>query len=144
MRLNTICPGKCNKVFAPAETASVPDAYHVPAALVRVIQKLEDHGVRFARAERAGSGSAEVFRIDSTSTAPREFQQHRERTVFGEYERREITIEPGDVIIEMDQPLARLIFTLLEPRAADGLTNWNVLDPYLRRGELYPIARLVR
>ena len=46
----------------------------------------------------------------------------------------------------MDQPLARLAFTLLEPRSDDGVLNWNVLDECSTRrvrgsGELADSAR---
>jgi len=32
------------------------------------------------------------------------------------------------VVVPVDQPLGRLIFTLLEPRSADGFADWNILD----------------
>jgi hypothetical protein len=47
----------------------------------------------------------------------------------------------------MNQPLAALIFYLLEPESDDGLVNWNVLDQELDRAEkdasaaAYPVYR---
>jgi hypothetical protein len=51
-----------------------------------------------------------------------------------------VTLAPGTVVVAMDQPLARLIFTLLEPRSDDGFVNWNVLDPEIAKGS-FPILR---
>jgi hypothetical protein len=41
----------------------------------------------------------------------------------------------------MDQPLARLIFTLLEPRSDDGLVNWNYFDREIEAGGM-PVVRI--
>jgi hypothetical protein len=133
--------GACSR--RAIETESVPATYHIPAALTPVIEKLTDHGVSMTRVTSAASLPGQRFRIDSTTTAQREFQQHNERTIFGAYEDATVMVEAGDVLIDMDQALARLVFTLLEPRAADGLANWNVLDRALQNAEYYPINRLV-
>jgi hypothetical protein len=41
----------------------------------------------------------------------------------------------------MNQPLARLAFYLMEPRANDGLLTWNFLDDALKGVNVYPILR---
>jgi hypothetical protein len=46
------------------------------------------------------------------------------------------------VVIAMDQPLARLIFTLLEPRSDDGFVNWNYFDRSIEAGSGVPIVRV--
>ena len=38
---------------------------------------------------------------------------------------------PGDFKVDMAQPLANLIFYLLEAQSDDGLLNWNFFDSYL-------------
>jgi hypothetical protein len=37
-------------------------------------------------------------------------------------------VPAGTVVVSLEQPLARLAFTLLEPRSEDGFVNWNVMD----------------
>ena len=51
------------------------------------------------------------------------------------------TIPAGTIVVPMNQPLARLAFTLLEPRSDDGVVNWNVLDEALEKEKTYPIRR---
>ncbi|MDP3774318.1 MAG: hypothetical protein Q8Q85_08630 [Gemmatimonadales bacterium] len=83
----------------------------------------------------------ERFRIDSTWTAERPFQNHRERTALGGYERAQETLPAGTVVVRVDQPLGRLAFYLLEPRSDDGLLDWNLLDGALANARSYPIVR---
>ncbi len=40
----------------------------------------------------------------------------------------------------MTQPLARLAFYLLEPRANDSLATWNLVDEAIAAGR-YPVLR---
>jgi hypothetical protein len=80
--------------------------------------------------------------IDSIADAPREFQGHRERTLFGRYEAVEETLPVGAVLVRTAQPLGRLAFALLEPRSDDGLAAWNFLDPQLKDARVYPILRI--
>jgi hypothetical protein len=82
----------------------------------------------------------EVFRVDSTSVSPRAFQGHQEVEVFGAWESVTRTLPAGTTVVEVSQPLGRLAFYLLEPRADDGLANWGLLDDFIEDGE-YPILR---
>jgi len=42
----------------------------------------------------------------------------------------------------MAQPLAWLIFYLMEPQSDDGLVYWNYFDEYLKKaGVVYPVIK---
>ena len=84
----------------------------------------------------------EAFRIDSVQTAERPFQGHNEQSLFGRYEPGQLTPAPGDMLVRADQPLGRLLFTLVEPQSDDGFANWGFLADRLGAGELYPILRV--
>lgn len=127
--------------FTPSETTRAPAAYLVPAALHGVLDKLADHGVQTRTLERPSTLEVEEFVIDSATTASREFQQHRERTLYGTYRTVRTELPAGTVIVPVVQPLGRLIVALLEPRSDDGLANWNVLDDALENATAYPIVR---
>ncbi len=126
--------------FRPTETERVPTAYLVPAALTTVLEKLAQHGARTTPLPAATQVAAERFRIDSTAVG-REFQGHQERTVWGAWEAVTQTVPGGTLVVPTDQPLGRLLFHLLEPRADDGFVNWNVLDDALVGATHYPILR---
>jgi hypothetical protein len=84
----------------------------------------------------------ERFRIDSTTVAPREFEGRMERTLFGAWEAASVDVPAGTVQVAMEQPLARLIFYLLEPRSDDGLVNWNFFDRAIEGAGRVPVVRI--
>ncbi|CAN5665105.1 M14 family metallopeptidase [soil metagenome] len=127
--------------FRGTEMERVPAAYVLLESSPQILANLEAHGVRSWRLDAPREVQAERFRIDSTSIAPREFQGHRERTVSGAWQPATVTLPAQAVVIDMDQPLARLLFTLLEPRSDDGLVNWNYFDRWIEAGNL-PVVRV--
>lgn len=127
--------------FEGTDYERVPRAYFVPAGLTAVLDRLEAQGVRTSLLAQPLTIEVERFRIDSTWTAERPFQNHRERTVLGGYERAQETLPAGTVVVRVDQPLGRLAFYLLEPRSDDGLLDWNLLDGALANARSYPIVR---
>jgi hypothetical protein len=127
--------------YVPTETTRAPRAYLVPAEQIEVIERLIAHGVQTTPLASARQVRVERFRIDSTRVAEREFQGHRERSLFGAYETVTLDIPAGTLVVPVEQPLGRLAFTLLEPRSSDGFLNWNVLDRRLEGATHYPIMR---
>jgi hypothetical protein len=126
--------------FAGTESERAPAAYYVPPDLVAVVERLAAHGVRMERLEEARTESVEAFVIDSTRVAAQPFQGRRERTVFGAYRSETRTLPAGTWVVEVAQPLGRLAFYLLEPRADDGLLAWGLMDDALAGGT-YPVLR---
>ena len=126
--------------FEPTETAVAPTAYYVLPGNEAALDRLAAHGVRTQRLSEPRSASVERFRIDSTSVAANPFQGHRERTLWGAWVRTREALPVGTVLAPMDQPLARLAFTLLEPRSDDGLGGWAFFDEAIARGD-YPVRR---
>jgi hypothetical protein len=82
--------------------------------------------------------------IDSTSVSQREYQGHKQRSLYGRYEEVEVTLPIGTAVVSVAQPLGRLAFLLIEPRSDDGLVTWNVLDQALEESDAYPILRAMR
>ena len=127
--------------FKATETERTPAAYFVPANLTATLDRLRAHGIVATPLEDDLSTAIEEFRIVTSETAPRPFQNHNERTLKGSWVRSERKLPAGMLRIEMTQPLARLAFYLIEPRSDDGLVNWNFLDEALRDAKTYPIVR---
>ncbi|MGD2070878.1 MAG: M14 family metallopeptidase [Gemmatimonadota bacterium] len=128
--------------FRAAETERAPATYLVPGDLEIVLDRLSAHGVRIERLREEELRGVEVFALDSVATAPREFQGHRERTLFGRWVSVERTVPAGTALVRVDQPLGRLAFYLLEPRSDDGLAAWGILDDALEGVEEYPVLRV--
>jgi hypothetical protein len=128
--------------FRPTVTEVVPSAYIIPNTpeMRDVLAKLRLHGISTAPAR--GSYAVEKFTIDSTRVAGRENEGHKERTTFGSWSAAG-TVSAGDAtIVSMKQPLARLIFLLLEPRSDDGLLDWGFMEQAIAGKTVYPIMRV--
>jgi hypothetical protein len=129
--------------FVVTEWERVPSEYYVPAELREVVDLLGFHGVTTDGLAEAETRVLERFAIDSTTVAAQEFQGRHEREVYGRWEPVTVTLPAGTLVVPVaGQPLARLVFSLLEPRSDDGVVNWNVLDPQLRDPPAhFPILR---
>ncbi len=126
--------------FAATDSETVPARYFVPEELTPALDRLEAHGIATTRLESPRTLTLQVFRIDSTAVSERAFQGHNERELFGEWVSEERTLPAGTTVVDASQPLGRLAFYLLEPRADDGLVDWALLDRWLDGGE-YPVTR---
>jgi hypothetical protein len=128
--------------FQATETETAPAAYLITDPVPAILANLDGHGIRWQRLGAARELHAETFRVDSSTVAVREWQGRRERTVFGAWTPATIQAPATAVLVPMDQPLARVIFTLLEPRSDDGLVNWNFFDRSLDAGTGLPLIRV--
>jgi hypothetical protein len=131
--------------FRITEWETVPQAYFIPAELQGVIGLLADHGVKTIAVHEPPPGvQVQAFHIDSVSTSEREYEGHQAQEVWGGYSRSEAgALAPGTVMVPMDQPLARVAFSLLEPRSDDGLVAWGLVSDLLQPDGTYPILRAV-
>lgn len=125
--------------FEASESERVPTAYLIPSELDVVLDRLSAHGIRTRRIEGDIAMTANEFVIDVSTAAERVFQGHRERTLTGRYRAAQRRVPAGWVLVPMDQPLARLAFTLLEPRSDDGFVAWGLMDAALDGARVYPV-----
>jgi hypothetical protein len=131
--------------FAPTATRRVPAEYIVPTsangAAAIVEQKLREHGVHFERVETVSRRTVEQFALTSARQAEHAFESHRVTSIEGRFERREIEVPAGSLVVSTKQPLGGLVFYLLEPESDDGLTTWNFLDSSLKIGAPHPVLK---
>jgi hypothetical protein len=131
--------------FVATASRRVPREYVVQgsSALVDTVSRaLAAHGIRTERAGATSRRSADVFVIDQVTHAARPFQGHRETSVTGRFERREIEIPSGSLVVRTDQKLGRLVFYLLEPESHDSLATWNLIDGDLASGKIHPVLKV--
>jgi hypothetical protein len=89
----------------------------------------------------------ESFFIEKWNKSPRKFEGHNMVSVEGTFNAREMLAKKGDFIIDMAQPLANLIFYMLEPQSDDGLLSWNFFDQMLKSSNVpfspveYPVFK---
>jgi hypothetical protein len=131
--------------FAATASRRVPREYvvHGNSTLVDAVARaLAAHGVHTERLGATSRQTADVFVIDRMTHAARPFQGHRETSVTGRFERREIEIPSGSLVVKTGQKLGRLAFYLLEPESNDSLATWNLLDADLAPGHDHPVLKI--
>ncbi len=132
-------------VFTPTESIAAPKAYVIAADQKEVIERVRMQGIRSHFVRTDSTVSAQRFLITGVKVNEREYQGHYATSVEGSYESGSVVIPAGSVIVAVDQPLGRLAFSLLEPRADDGFLNWGLVElPEQAADMYYPIWRLVK
>jgi Zinc carboxypeptidase len=137
--------------FEPDLSATVPFGYIFPSELKGVAGKLAEHGIKVTTLAKKEKAEAEQFIITKyTQDQHPSYGGHKMVKVEGEFSRKNITAEAGSYYVDMRQPLAWLIFYMLEPQSDDGLLLWNYFDDYLlqkgvEKGNVpYPVIKLMK
>lgn len=117
--------------FRDTVRATLPRGYIIPAAFARIAEHLKQQGAIVTQATKKQVYTGETFLVEQFSKAPRKFEGHSLASAEGRYQNGEYTVQPGDFLVDLAQPLANLIFYTLEPQSDDGLLTWNFFDEYL-------------
>ncbi len=132
-------------LFSASRSVSIPRAYifRNEDGMKPVIDKLHAHGIAVEELTEPLTDEVESFLIDDVKRSTRAFQGHSEVKLKGRVQKERVSFPAGSIIIRTSQPLAPLIFYLLEAESDDGFVNWNFLDAHLEKGKTYPIYRSI-
>ena len=129
--------------FVPTRSDPVPRAYWIPAAESEVIALLRRHGIEVEPCRWSRVPTMEAFTPDEVR-GQQTFQGVRMRRLSGNWAEQAITLEDArrGYTVSMRQPLARLIFHLLEPESGDGVIAWGMVRGAVEANETTPIRRV--
>ncbi|MFA6455361.1 MAG: M14 family metallopeptidase [Bacteroidota bacterium] len=125
------------------KNAKVPVRYIIPDSLTAVVQLLREHGIQVDTIKEPQQIAVQRFAIRGNKQSEREFQKHKMRSLEGSFESIELPVAAGSFVVQLDQPLSRLAFALLEPESDDGVVAWNLVDKNLGEGKYYPILKVI-
>ena len=132
----------------PDLSIAPPAAYAVPPQWTAIIDKLDAHGIRYMRLDRAATMGAEAYQLDDPAWASKPFEGHlmlRHLTLHAASG--EFTLPAGTLIVPLDQRAANVAIQLLEPQAPDSLLQWGLLDAIFEAkeyGEPRVVEKLAR
>jgi len=141
---------KYHGAFRATVKATMPRGYVIPAQFSQIVELLKKHGVIVDQLNKPKVFTGEVFRIDSLERSQRKFEGHFMSNVTGKFTPTKRKFKNGDYVIDLAQPLANLIFYLLEPQSDDGFVNWNFFDSYLKSHGVnnkpvdYPVFKYIK
>jgi hypothetical protein len=122
----------------PRTFATAPRAGYVvpPAWAARVAEKLDAHGVRYARLAGAlDLADAQAWRAGTIRFAADSFEGRQRPTLDGAWARERQHVGAGALFVPIAQPRARLLMGLLEPAAPDSLVAWGTFNTAFERKE---------
>ena len=126
-------------IVTPVAEIKLPSAYLVPDSLTDVLEILSLQGVRLDTLRESAEVSAEVTILDSATTLTIEDETHvrwATRSVTGT-----ARLEPGDLLVRLDQLPSILVATLLEPGSMWGVSWYKRFEGFVRTGP-FPVLRL--
>lgn len=116
--------------FDATVESTLPKGYIIPAELEFIAKHLEKHGAKVTKLTKNAKATGEIFTVNSIEKGGRAFEKHNMLTIEGEFAPASQKFKKGDFIVDLAQPLANLIFYMLEPQSDDGLVTWNFFDDY--------------
>lgn len=116
--------------FKATKSATLPKGYIIPKEFAAIAEHLKKHGVQVTELTKNKRASGEVYTATKLERARRPFEKHNMATIEGSYAAANKRFGKGDFWVDLAQPLANLIFYLLEPESDDGLVNWNFFDEH--------------
>jgi hypothetical protein len=119
--------------FKDTVQSTLPRGYIIPAELSVIAELLKKQGVKVEQLDKETSFSGEVFNIEQFNRATRKFEGHLMASAEGRFSAAKRSFQKGDYKVDLAQPLANLIFYMLEPQSDDGLLVWNFFDSWLEQ-----------
>lgn len=122
--------------YRPSDSIIVPEAYIVPQAWWKVIDRLKWNHIEMEPLKKDTLLKVEVYRIEDFKTSKRAYEGH-----YPHYDTKvsvstkKIQFRKGDFIVKTDQPGMRYLIETLEPIAKDSFFNWNFFDSVLQQKE---------
>jgi len=133
--------------FDPTVSATLPRGYIIPQEMHAIAEHLQILGVKVSEFDKNARASGEAFTVTKMEKAERPFEGHNMVTVEGSYSAADKRFKKGDYYVDLAQPLANLIFYMLEPQSDDGLVTWNFFDAYFEKNGIatkpveYPVFK---
>jgi dipeptidyl aminopeptidase/acylaminoacyl peptidase len=123
-------------------TVPCPDAYLFPAALSKVTELLQRHGLIVEELREDIELDVEAYRIDKIGANPSLGWMRHKLVLLDATSRKESRRVPaGTIIVRTAQPLGSLAAFLLEPQGLDGFAAWGLFGE-MKEGSDFPVMRL--
>ena len=127
--------------------ASLPEAYIIPPEWTSVIERLDNHGIKYSRLKEAQTIEVTTYKFSNPKWNERSFEGRHQLDVDLEEIKTKREYPAGSVVVDMNQRTARVIAHFLEPKANDSFVHWGFFDAVFEQkeyGETYVLETLAR
>ncbi|WP_219133931.1 M14 family metallopeptidase [Janthinobacterium sp. UMAB-60] len=126
-----------DEIVPDLQVAAPKAGYLVPRAQAAMVgAKLRQHGIAYREMSSIfARQKVEVFRATQVKFGAQSFEGRQTLAVQGEWQKEERLVDAGVLYVPVNQPKARLVMALLEPRAPDSLLAWGGFNTAFERKE---------
>ncbi|OHV94099.1 peptidase M14 [Janthinobacterium lividum] len=126
-----------DEIVPDLQVAAPKAGYLVPRAQAAMVgAKLRQHGIAYREMRSiVARQKVEVFRATQVKFGAQSFEGRQTLAVQGEWQKEERLVDAGVLYVPVNQPKARLVMALLEPRAPDSLLAWGSFNTAFERKE---------
>jgi hypothetical protein len=126
-----------DEVVPSVEETAPTGGYVVPPAYAAWLsERLALHGIESHLIEQdLGVRHVEEFRADKVDFSSHPFEGQMMATLFGKWAAEERSIPKGSLFVPITQAKARLVMSLLEPRAPDSFASWGFFNAHFEAKE---------
>ena len=126
-----------DEIVPDLQVAAPKAGYLVPRAQAAMVgAKLRQHGIAYQEMRSiVARQKVEVFRATAVRFGAQSFEGRQTAAVQGEWQKEERLVDAGALYVPVNQPKARLVMALLEPRAPDSLLAWGSFNTAFERKE---------
>jgi len=114
----------------------IPEAYIIPVEWTDIIERVKLHGVKTTTLKNDVDLEVASYKFSNIKFAASPYES-RQKVV--KYNMEDFThkqhFTKGSVVIDMEQPLAKLVIYMLEPRCGDSFFSWGFFNNILEQKE---------
>ena len=117
--------------FEAEKESTLPRGYLFSSWNKSIAEILRQHGIKVERLQKAVRAVGEEFTVEQFDQSSRKFEGHNMATISGTYSDKTREFPSGSYKADLAQPLANLIFYLLEPESEMVWWPGIIFDEYL-------------
>ena len=133
--------------FRVKAAVAPPRAFIVPAQWQEVIDVIKAHGLETTTLESSESVEVESYRFVNVTWPNGPFEGRHMPSFDIETVTEKRVFPAGSIVVQLNQPLARVALNLLEPKAPDSFVRWGFFNAIFEEkeyGEHYVLEALAR
>lgn len=121
--------------FAPDITVTPPCAYLIPREWTDQAERLKWQGITLDTLTAPFTTAVERYHFDSVKWATEPYEGHFRAQYQVTTQETTLTFPTGTVVVDMQQPAAKVAMHQLEPQAPDALVRWGYWDQIFEQKE---------
>jgi len=126
----------------PDKKVMLPEAYVIPAEWTDIIDRMRLHGIRLNLLDKETRIPVKITRFSNVRWQNRSYEGRIKLNYSLSDSVQDAVFPAGSVLIEMNQPAAKVIAHLLEPSSPDSYAAWGFFNAVMEQKEYFESYRM--